>query len=60
MERHEGVVPDRYQLEWCVEEAVLYRECRADLKATPGPGPVPAPPNPSPGPTVSTGTGKQQ
>jgi hypothetical protein len=31
MEKHVGVAPDPYEPEWCVEQAVLYRDCRADV-----------------------------
>ncbi len=32
MEKHKNVAPDPYQPEWCLEEAVLYRTCRSDLR----------------------------
>ena len=30
MEQHVGKAPDPYEPEWCVEQAVLYRDCRSD------------------------------
>jgi hypothetical protein len=30
MEQHQGVKPDKYELEWCLEERELYRVCRDD------------------------------
>lgn len=29
---HAGKAPDRYEGEWCIEEAVLYKLCREELR----------------------------
>ncbi len=33
MEVHQGKAPRPYETEYCLEEMVLYRDCRDDLKA---------------------------